>query len=79
MNSEGEKYILHGVSGSATPGELLAMIGPSGGGKTTLLNLLSGRLKFNSGTITYNNQPYSKSLKRKCVILIYIFNYYLLN
>ncbi|XP_056683677.1 ABC transporter G family member 22 isoform X2 [Spinacia oleracea] len=65
MNSEGEKYILHGVSGSATPGELLAMIGPSGGGKTTLLNLLSGRLKFNSGTITYNNQPYSKSLKRK--------------
>lgn len=66
-NTEGEKYILHGVTGSAVPGELLAMIGPSGGGKTTLLNLLSGRVKFNSGTITYNNQPYSKSLKRKYV------------
>ncbi|XP_021771447.1 ABC transporter G family member 22-like [Chenopodium quinoa] len=64
-NSENEKYILHGVSGSATPGELLAMIGPSGGGKTTLLNLLSGRVKYNSGTITYNNLPYTKSLKRK--------------
>ena len=62
---EGEKYILQGVSGAANPGELLAMIGPSGGGKTTLLNLLSGRLTFNSGTITYNNLPYSKSLKRK--------------
>uniref|UniRef100_A0A803LHR4 ABC transporter domain-containing protein n=1 Tax=Chenopodium quinoa TaxID=63459 RepID=A0A803LHR4_CHEQI len=64
-NSENEKYILQGVSGSATPGELLAMIGPSGGGKTTLLNLLSGRVKYNSGTITYNNLPYTKSLKRK--------------
>ncbi|CAO2813468.1 unnamed protein product [Amaranthus hypochondriacus] len=64
-STEGEKYILQGVSGAVNPGELLAMIGPSGGGKTTLLNLLSGRLTFNSGTITYNNLPYSKSLKRK--------------
>ncbi|KAI5311956.1 hypothetical protein L3X38_041129 [Prunus dulcis] len=40
-------------------------MGPSGGGKTTLLNLLSGRVKLNSGTITYNDQPYAKSLKRR--------------
>ncbi|XVE60165.1 hypothetical protein DITRI_Ditri05aG0106000 [Diplodiscus trichospermus] len=62
-NSDAEKYILHGVTGLAHPGEVLALMGPSGGGKTTLLNLLSGRAKFDSGTITYNDQPYSKSLK----------------
>ncbi|GAB4829552.1 ABC transporter G member 22 [Ancistrocladus abbreviatus] len=60
-----EKYILQGVSGSINPGEILALIAPSGGGKTTLLNLLSGRLKINSGTITYNGQPYSKSFKQR--------------
>ncbi|XVF64382.1 hypothetical protein PTKIN_Ptkin09bG0164900 [Pterospermum kingtungense] len=63
--SDGEKYILHGITGLVRPGEVLALMGPSGGGKTTLLNLLSGRAKFDSGTITYNNQPYFKSLKRR--------------
>ncbi|GLT32175.1 hypothetical protein SLA2020_068610 [Shorea laevis] len=63
MKSSGsKKYILHGITGSVHPGEVLALMGPSGGGKTTLLNLLSGRVKFNSGTITYNDQPYTRSL-----------------
>uniref|UniRef100_A0A5B7BG54 Putative ABC transporter G family member 22-like n=1 Tax=Davidia involucrata TaxID=16924 RepID=A0A5B7BG54_DAVIN len=60
-----EKCILHGISGSVHPGEVLALMGPSGGGKTTLLNLLSGRVKINSGTITYNDQPYTKLLKQR--------------
>ncbi|KAL4182814.1 hypothetical protein AMTRI_Chr11g95030 [Amborella trichopoda] len=66
-NGGEEKYILHGVTGSAQPGEVLALMGPSGGGKTTLLNLLSGRVEKNvpRGTITYNDLPYSKSLKRR--------------
>ncbi|OMO55369.1 ABC transporter-like protein [Corchorus olitorius] len=63
--SKAENYILDGITGLVHPGELLALMAPSGGGKTTLLNLLSGRVKFDSGTITYNDQPYSKSLKRR--------------
>lgn len=59
------KCIVQGLSGSVSPGEVLALMGPSGGGKTTLLNLLSGRVKNNGGTITYNDQLYTKSLKRR--------------
>ncbi|CAD6255627.1 unnamed protein product [Miscanthus lutarioriparius] len=36
--------ILDGISGHARPGEVLAIMGPSGGGKTTLLDTLAGRL-----------------------------------
>ncbi|RVW24450.1 ABC transporter G family member 22 [Vitis vinifera] len=61
--SSDEKHILHGITGSVDPGEVLALMGPSGGGKTTLLNLLSGKVKTNSGRITYNDQPYAKTLK----------------
>jgi ABC-type multidrug transport system ATPase subunit len=63
--SDAENYILHGISGSVNSGEFLALMGPSGGGKTTLLNLLSGRVKLRSGTITFNDQPYTKPLKRR--------------
>ncbi|OVA16169.1 ABC transporter-like [Macleaya cordata] len=71
-SSNNEKYILHGITGSVHPGEVLALMGPSGGGKTTLLNLLSGRVKNSepSGTITYNDQPYSKSLKRRIAFVL---------
>ncbi|KAF7830651.1 ABC transporter G family member 22-like [Senna tora] len=63
--SEEEKFILHGITGSVRPGEILALMGPSGGGKTTLLNILSGRIKLDSGSITYNDKPYTKSLKQR--------------
>ena len=37
----GTKHILSDISGSANPGELLAIMGPSGAGKTSLLNALA--------------------------------------
>src|SRR3954453_14448832 len=35
------------------PGEMLAIVGESGTGKTTLLNVLSGRLRPDSGVVWY--------------------------
>jgi len=36
--------------------EILGIIGPNGAGKTTLLNLITGFLKPDSGTITFENR-----------------------
>lgn len=54
-----EKYILNKVSGTATGGEVIAIMGPSGAGKSSLLNCLSGRISVGEigGHITLNGQP----------------------
>jgi ABC-type multidrug transport system ATPase subunit len=52
-----EKTILNQVSGHAAPGQVMALIGPSGSSKTTLLNTLSGRGSIDSGSITVNGKP----------------------
>ena len=41
-------------------GDSIAIYGPSGTGKSTFLNLLSGALTADSGSIKYNEQAYEK-------------------
>ena len=50
------KTILDQISGVANPGEVLAIMGPSGGGKTSLLNSLSRRQNITSGKILLNGK-----------------------
>ncbi|MBR9843104.1 MAG: heme ABC transporter ATP-binding protein [Rhodobacteraceae bacterium] len=42
----GSREILHGVSFSAKPGQVTAIVGPNGSGKTTLLRALTGDLPY---------------------------------
>ena len=49
--SFGEKQVLHEFSMTADEGERVCILGPSGGGKTTLLNIIAGLLPPDSGEV----------------------------
>lgn len=53
------KIVLNKINLSVLRGEHLLIHGPSGCGKTTLLNLMFGLLKPNSGQIFYENTDFS--------------------
>ena len=54
-----EANVLTNVSCNIEAGDRIAIIGPNGVGKTTLMRLLAGELRPNSGTVTWveNAQP----------------------
>ncbi len=48
-------------------GEILGMMGPNGAGKTTVFNLLTGVIKSDEGTITFNGKDITQeSPSRRC-------------
>ena len=52
--------VLKDVSFEMQPGEKLALVGASGGGKTTLVQLMLGFYQPQSGRICYNEVPFEK-------------------
>ena len=52
--SFGRHKVLYGVNLDVKPGKIIGIIGVSGSGKTTILRLVIGYYKPNSGTITFN-------------------------
>ncbi len=52
----GPKTVLHSLSLSVAPGELLGVIGPNGCGKSTLVKALSGVLKLKSGQVRFEGR-----------------------
>ena len=54
--SFGGLQAVHDVGFEIEQGEILGLIGPNGSGKTTVLNLLTGFLKPDSGNIIFKGQ-----------------------
>ncbi|MEU4930737.1 ABC transporter ATP-binding protein [Streptomyces yokosukanensis] len=65
--------VLRGVDLTVRPGERLAVVGPSGAGKTTLSRLLAGIDRPGSGTVTVGGVPVAAlapELLRRQVVLV---------
>lgn len=60
----GERFIYKGLNIRIRRGQVTAIMGPSGCGKTTLLSLIGGQLKPESGTVIVDGQDVNK-LNRK--------------
>jgi len=52
--------IIKGLSFQVNQGEMVALVGPTGGGKTTIVNLLCRFYEPTQGTIYYNNVDYQE-------------------
>jgi branched-chain amino acid transport system ATP-binding protein len=57
------------VTFTATQGDITAIIGPNGAGKTTFINMTTGYLKPNAGTIAYEGRPITGMSPRAIVKL----------
>ncbi|MFF8638289.1 ABC transporter ATP-binding protein [Streptomyces pilosus] len=70
---DGGGEVLRGVDLTVTPGERLAVVGPSGAGKTTLSRLLAGVDAPTSGSVTVGGVPVSaldpERLRRQVVLV----------
>jgi ribose transport system ATP-binding protein len=55
--SFGSNEVLHGVNFQLKPGEIHALLGENGTGKSTLMNILGGVFPAESGEIILNNKP----------------------
>lgn len=70
----GLNYLLEEISFRVNPGEFVAIVGPSGAGKTSLLRLINRLNSPASGEIYLENQPYgqipSLSLRRQVVLVL---------
>jgi phospholipid/cholesterol/gamma-HCH transport system ATP-binding protein len=61
----GRRTILDGVSMDINRGSIVAFMGPSGVGKTTILRLISGQLRPDEGTIEINGHLVSDMSQRE--------------
>ena len=65
----GERAIFDGVDMSIARGEVTAIMGPSGTGKTTLLRIIGGALKPDGGTVVVNGRDVASLDRRELLEL----------
>jgi polar amino acid transport system ATP-binding protein len=63
--SYGDRRVLAGVSTTFEQGQVTALVGPSGGGKSTLLRCINGLERFDAGSITVFGRPVTPATLRQ--------------
>lgn len=61
----GEGFAVADVNLTLQPGQIAAVLGPNGSGKTTMLKLANGRLKPEAGEIRYEGRPLQSYSRRE--------------
>lgn len=74
-HSFGDKQVLSEISFSMEPGEILAVMGSSGGGKTTLLKCMSGLLMPTKGEILVGDVSVTKEPEKARSMMGLVFQY----
>ncbi|WP_307976670.1 amino acid ABC transporter ATP-binding protein [uncultured Streptococcus sp.] len=69
----GQKQIFDQFNLVVEEGKILSLVGPSGGGKTTLLRMLAGLEKIDSGEIIYNGEVVSTDRLESLNLLGFVF------
>jgi zinc/manganese transport system ATP-binding protein len=62
--SFGDRQLWQNLNLEVQPGEFLAVLGPNGTGKTSLLKTILGQEKLSSGTIEFLGEPVTKGSRR---------------
>lgn len=68
QSDKGRLEVIENISFSVQDGEFVALVGPSGCGKTTLLNLIAGFVRPDSGAIIIDGAPHEKPSSRGILI-----------
>ena len=68
-----DRQILSDFNLTVEKNKILAIVGPSGGGKTTLLRMLAGLEKIDSGEIIYNGESLPIDELEKRILLGFVF------
>lgn len=65
--SYGPTEVLHGIDLDVYAGEVVALLGENGAGKSTVSNVISGTVSATSGSMTWLNQPYAPENPRAAI------------
>jgi ABC-2 type transport system ATP-binding protein len=57
-----DKEVIHGIDFTVNEGEILCFLGPNGAGKSTTINIITGALRCDGGSILYKGESIYKNL-----------------
>ncbi|HSQ25760.1 MAG TPA: ABC transporter ATP-binding protein [Anaerolineales bacterium] len=66
--ADGEVIVLKGISFDVAQGEFVSIVGPSGNGKSTLLNMITGIDRPTSGQVIVTGEPVHKMSENKLAV-----------